>query len=50
MPPTLIASIYGLNFKFMPELSWELGYLVAVFFMVFSVVVTLILFKKRKWL
>ena len=50
MPPTLIASIYGMNFKFLPEISWKLGYPLALFFMIFSVVVTLVLFRKRKWL
>ncbi|MBI5538583.1 MAG: magnesium/cobalt transporter CorA [Bacteroidia bacterium] len=50
MPPTLIASIYGMNFKFMPEIGWKFGYLLAIFLMIFSVAVTLILFKKRKWL
>jgi magnesium transporter len=50
MPPTLIASIYGMNFKSMPEIGWQYGYLIAILFMIFSVAVTLILFKKRKWL
>jgi magnesium transporter len=50
MPPTLIASIYGMNFKSMPELDWDLGYLLAIILMVLSSVVTLIYFKKRNWL
>ncbi|HEY1010290.1 MAG: magnesium/cobalt transporter CorA [Daejeonella sp.] len=50
MPPTLIASIYGMNFKAMPELDWELGYLLAIILMVLSSVVTLVYFKKRNWL
>ena len=50
MPPTLIASVYGMNFKAMPELDWDLGYLLAIILMVLSSVVTLIYFKKRNWL
>jgi magnesium transporter len=50
MPPTLIASIYGMNFKFLPETSWKIGYPFALLIMILSVAVTLILFKKRKWL
>lgn len=50
MPPTLIASIYGMNFQFMPELSWRYGYLLAIFLMVLSSIITLIYFKKKNWL
>jgi magnesium Mg(2+) and cobalt Co(2+) transport protein (corA) len=50
MPPTLIASMYGMNFNFMPELSWKYGYLFAICFMLFSSGVTLLIFRKRKWL
>ena len=50
MPPTLIASLYGMNFKYMPELSWKGGYLIAILLMMFSVAVTLIVFRKKKWL
>jgi magnesium transporter len=50
MPPTLIASIYGMNFKAMPELDWELGYLLAIILMVLSSAITLFYFKKRNWL
>lgn len=50
MPPTLIASLYGMNFKFMPELTWGFGYPLALLLMILSVVVTLILFRKKKWL
>jgi magnesium transporter len=50
MPPTLIASIYGMNFKMMPELDWQYGYLVAIFFMIISSLGTLIYFKRKKWL
>lgn len=50
MPPTLIASIYGMNFEIMPELDWDYGYLFAVVLMLLSSVVTLIYFRKRNWL
>lgn len=50
MPPTLIASIYGMNFRSMPELDWDLGYLLAIVLMILSSVITLIYFKKRNWL
>lgn len=50
MPPTLIASIYGMNFEIMPELGWDYGYLFAISLMVLSSVLTLIFFKKKNWL
>lgn len=50
MPPTLIASVYGMNFKLMPELGWDYGYLFAISLMVLSSVITLIFFKKKNWL
>ncbi|CAN5313801.1 magnesium/cobalt transporter CorA [soil metagenome] len=48
--PTLIAAIYGMNFRFMPELDWPLGYPFAVGLMAVSAVVLYIVFKKRDWL
>ncbi len=50
MPPTLIASLYGMNFKFIPELNWILGYPFAIALMVGSSLLTLLFFKRRKWL
>lgn len=50
MPPTLIASIYGMNFKTMPELSWNYGYPIAIVFIISSSLLTLIIFKRKKWL
>ncbi len=50
MPPTLIASIYGMNFHFMPELSWKWGYLFSIFLMIASSIIILIFFKKKKYL
>lgn len=50
MPPTLIASVYGMNFDIMPELDWDYGYLFAIALMVFSVAATLLFFRSKKWL
>jgi magnesium transporter len=50
MPPTLIASIYGMNFKFMPEINWYFGYPMAIFLMVLSSLAFLWYFRKKKWL
>ncbi len=50
MPPTLIASIYGMNFRVMPELEWQYGYLFAWFLIVGSSVVTLWYFRWKRWL
>ena len=50
LPPTLIASIYGMNFEHMPELKWELGYPMAIGLMVLSGVVPLWVFKRLGWL
>lgn len=51
MPPTLIASIYGMNFgDNMPELSWEYGYMFSIGLMVAAVAIILFYFKKKKWL
>ncbi|MFN3608487.1 MAG: magnesium transporter CorA family protein [Hyphomonas sp.] len=50
LPPTLIASIYGMNFEVMPELSWPFGYPFALGLMVFSAIVPYQFFKWRGWL
>ncbi len=50
LPPTLIASIYGMNFGVMPELNWAFGYPFALGLMVASAVVSFWVFKKRGWL
>ena len=50
LPPTLIASIYGMNFRAMPELEWEHGYLYAVVLMVLSALGPMLYFRKRGWL
>lgn len=50
LPPTLIASVYGMNFRMMPELQWAWGYPVAILLMVASSVFTLLLFRKKRWI
>ncbi|MCC8417249.1 MAG: hypothetical protein LN588_01750 [Rickettsia endosymbiont of Bryobia graminum] len=50
LPPTLIASIYGMNFEFMPELHSSYGYPIVLLLMVISVLIPYRYFKKRKWL
>ena len=50
MPPTLIASIYGMNFKVMPELDWAWGYPYALGLIVVSVIIPLLWFRARRWL
>jgi magnesium transporter len=48
--PTLIGTIYGMNFDHMPELRWSLGYPMAVFLMIAMGVVLYLIFKRRHWL
>lgn len=60
MPPTLVASIYGMNFKYMPELNWEytlqsgtvipIGYIFAIFLMLLFTTLTVWFFRYKKWL
>ena len=50
LPPTLVASIYGMNFEYMPELKWLLGYPWALGLMLFSAVLPYLYFKRRGWL
>jgi magnesium transporter len=50
LPPTLIASIYGMNFKFMPELDWAAGYPFALGLMAVSVAVPFLYFHRKGWL
>ena len=49
-PPTLIGTIYGMNFHAMPELDWHLGYPLAILLMVISALVPYLYFKRRGWL
>lgn len=50
MPPTLIASVYGMNFKIMPELDWAIGYPWAIALMAVSAAIPLVYFKRKGWL
>ena len=50
LPPTLIASIYGMNFNAMPELNWSWGYPFAVVLMVASAVTPFWYFRRKGWL
>jgi len=50
MPPTLIASMYGMNFKFMPEIGKVWGYPFAIVLMVLSSVLTVSFFRYKKWI
>ncbi len=49
-PPTLIGTVYGMNFQDMPELDWGLGYPAALLLMLASAVLPFLWFKKRGWL
>lgn len=50
LPPTLIASIYGMNFKVMPELDWAEGYPYAIVMMIVSAAIPLVYFRRKGWL
>jgi magnesium transporter len=50
LPPTLVASIYGMNFQHMPELAWPLGYPLALLMMVASAILPFYWFKRKGWL
>jgi magnesium transporter len=50
LPPTLIASIYGMNFHHLPELDWTLGYPLALLLMLASAITPYLYFKRRGWL
>ena len=50
LPPTLIASMYGMNFKNMPELDWTFGYPFSIVLMVVFTLIVLLIFRLKKWL
>ena len=50
LPPTLVASLYGMNFKFMPELEWKFGYAWAIVLMIASALLPMWYFRRRGWL
>jgi magnesium transporter len=50
MPPTLVGTIYGMNFKHMPELDWQWGYPMALLIMVISALLPWFYFRRKGWL
>jgi magnesium transporter len=50
LPPTLVASIYGMNFEAMPELRWQLGYPWAIALMILAAVLPYLFFRWKRWL
>ncbi|UCQ27603.1 magnesium/cobalt transporter CorA [Edwardsiella tarda] len=50
LPPTLVASSYGMNFEFMPELKWSFGYPGAILLMILAGLAPYLYFKRKKWL
>lgn len=50
IPTTFIASIYGMNFQYMPELHWRWGYPTALFAMLVTTVLMIIYFRRKKWI
>ncbi|MEI9902476.1 MAG: magnesium transporter CorA family protein [Hyphomicrobium sp.] len=50
LPPTLVASVYGMNFKHMPELDWVLGYPWALVLMAAAAIFPVIYFRRKGWL
>jgi magnesium transporter len=50
MPPTLVASIYGMNFQYMPELSWPFGYAYALVMIAIAALIPLLYFRYKGWL
>ncbi|WPX96475.1 magnesium transporter CorA family protein [Candidatus Bandiella euplotis] len=50
MPPTLIASVYGMNFKYMPELNFAFGYPLSLLFILISALIPYFYFKRKGWL
>ncbi len=50
LPPTLVASIYGMNFHLMPELDWHFGYPLAILAMIMSAIIPFFIFRWKGWL
>jgi magnesium transporter len=50
LPPTLVASIYGMNFAYQPELQWHYGYHLAIVMMIVSMVLPYLYFRRKGWL
>jgi magnesium transporter len=50
LPPTLVSSLYGMNFKFMPELEWNYGYAWAITLMILAAALPYLFFRWKRWL
>jgi magnesium transporter len=50
LPPTLVASVYGMNFEYMPELNWLIGYPYALILMVLSALLPYLYFRRQGWM
>ena len=50
LPPTLIASVYGMNFDHIPELDWPPAYPIVLGVMVFSMILPYVIFRRKGWL
>jgi magnesium transporter len=50
LPPTLVASVYGMNFQLMPELNWTFGYPLALVIMLMSAIIPFLFFRWKGWL
>lgn len=50
MPLTFLAGLYGMNFRYMPELEWKMGYPLVLAVMLFTSIMMLVFFRKKKWL
>jgi magnesium transporter len=50
LPPTLVSSLYGMNFRHMPELDWDLGYPWAITLMILAAVLPYLFFRWKRWL
>lgn len=48
--PTLVAGVYGMNFKYMPELEWKYGYVYGIVILILCLIIPLLWFKRKKWL
>ena len=50
LPPTLVGTVYGMNFDYMPELHWRIGYPFALTLMLISAILPYLWFKRKGWL
>jgi magnesium transporter len=50
IPLSFIAGVYGMNFKFMPELDWQYGYPAVLALMLVISIIMLIMFRRKKWI